>query len=246
VPGWKVEAAGPTRVLAVRGSLPDEVWTKVRERLAAGIAERPANKEIDLKAIGAKPAALDEESFKELMKSPAVQEEMNHRDLSKERAAGTVSADGRVYTNPLLGFSIRLPESLQGWKMSTQPGDARFLVSIANPEATIFLTVSYETNPEKLPISSFSGGMELGIKAMLPSYRKLREEGGERPGYHFQALWFEAPIEGTTVTGVLRYLGRGSQLYFLLAAGPEELWEQQRASVLAVLDSFTLLEPAAA
>ncbi len=52
-----MEAAGPTRVLAARGSLPDEAWAKVRTRLAAVAAEKPANKEIDLKAIGAAPAA---------------------------------------------------------------------------------------------------------------------------------------------------------------------------------------------
>ncbi|HEY4575765.1 MAG TPA: hypothetical protein VIJ26_17430 [Thermoanaerobaculia bacterium] len=58
IPGWRVEAAGPTRVLAVHGGLPDEAWTKVRARLAAVTAERPANREIDLKAIGAKPAEM--------------------------------------------------------------------------------------------------------------------------------------------------------------------------------------------
>lgn len=56
LPGWRVETAGPTRVLAVRGSLPDETWARVRARLAAVAAEKPANKEIDLKAIGAAPA----------------------------------------------------------------------------------------------------------------------------------------------------------------------------------------------
>jgi hypothetical protein len=57
VPGWRVEAAGPTRVLAVHGSLPDETWEKVRARLAAVAAERPANREIDLKALTPPPAA---------------------------------------------------------------------------------------------------------------------------------------------------------------------------------------------
>jgi hypothetical protein len=57
VPGWRAEAAGPTRVLAVLGSLPDEAWAKVRARLAAVTAERPANKEIDLKALTPPPAA---------------------------------------------------------------------------------------------------------------------------------------------------------------------------------------------
>jgi hypothetical protein len=55
LPGWRVETAGPTRVLALRGNLPDERWAVVRARLAAVVAERPANKDIDLKAIGAAP-----------------------------------------------------------------------------------------------------------------------------------------------------------------------------------------------
>ncbi len=57
VPEWRVEASGPTRVLAFHGNLPDEAWTKVRARLAAVPAERPANKEIDLKALTLPPAA---------------------------------------------------------------------------------------------------------------------------------------------------------------------------------------------
>ena len=58
--GWHVESAGPTRVLAYRGNLPDERWAAVRARLAAVVAEKPANKEIDLKAIGAVPAVKPE------------------------------------------------------------------------------------------------------------------------------------------------------------------------------------------
>ena len=57
VTGWRAEAAGPTRVLAVHGGLSDEAWTKVRARLAAVTVERPANREIDLKAIGASTAS---------------------------------------------------------------------------------------------------------------------------------------------------------------------------------------------
>jgi hypothetical protein len=59
MPGWRVESAGPTRVLALRGGLPDERWAAVRARLAAVVAEKPANREIDLKAIGAAPAGTE-------------------------------------------------------------------------------------------------------------------------------------------------------------------------------------------
>lgn len=56
--GWRVEAVGPRRVVAVRGNLPAERWEAVRARLATAEAVRPANKEIDLKAIGAAPTPL--------------------------------------------------------------------------------------------------------------------------------------------------------------------------------------------
>ena len=58
--GWRVESAGPTRVLALRGSLPEERWAAIRAKLAAVVAEKPTNKDIDLKAIGAAPAVAPE------------------------------------------------------------------------------------------------------------------------------------------------------------------------------------------
>ena len=54
--GWRAEAAGPRRVVALRGALAPERWEAVRARLAGAEAARPANKEIDLQAIGAAPA----------------------------------------------------------------------------------------------------------------------------------------------------------------------------------------------
>ena len=53
--GWRAEAAGPRRVIALRGSLAPERWEAVRARLAAAEAVRPTNKDIDLQAIGAGP-----------------------------------------------------------------------------------------------------------------------------------------------------------------------------------------------
>jgi hypothetical protein len=55
--GWRAEVAGPRRVVAVR-NLPPERWDAVRARLAAAEAARPANREIDLRAIGAAPTPL--------------------------------------------------------------------------------------------------------------------------------------------------------------------------------------------
>ncbi len=53
--GWQVEAAEPRRVVAIRGELKPEQRKPINARLAAAPAERPANRNIDLTAIGATP-----------------------------------------------------------------------------------------------------------------------------------------------------------------------------------------------
>jgi hypothetical protein len=242
VTGWRAEAAGPTRVLAVHGSLPDETWTKVRARLAAVTAERPANREIDLKAIGAKPAEMDDEALRSLLKSPAAQEAMGS-DLKKEKAAGTRSEDGRVYTNPLVGFSIRIPEPLQDWKLKTKIADAHALLVITDPESELYLSVGYQPLPEGIPASSLAGMVEMGVKAMVPGYKKLREETGERPGYKLTDIWFTVTVDDVELNGVLRFVGRGSQAFYIIAMGKVEPWEKLRPAALSVLDTFTLFEP---
>lgn len=240
VAGWRVEASGPTRVLAVRGSLPDETWGKVRTRLAAVTAERPANQGIDLKAIGAKPTELDEESLKTLKENFDAE---GADDLKKEKAAGVRGEDGRSYANPLLGFSIRIPEPLQGWKLKTKIADPESLLTIADPETAIYISVGYQPLPADVPASSMSGMVELGIKAVVPGYKKVREEEGERPGYRFKDLWFTVTVDGTELNGVLRVVGRPSQAFYIIAMGKVEPWEKLRPSALSVLDTFTLFEP---
>ena len=49
--GWRAEAAGPRRVVVTRG-LKGERLEAVLARLKAAPAERPANRDIDLAAIG--------------------------------------------------------------------------------------------------------------------------------------------------------------------------------------------------
>jgi hypothetical protein len=56
--GWRVVGTAPRRAVAIRydrGELTEKQWETILARLAAAPAERPANREIDLTAIGAKP-----------------------------------------------------------------------------------------------------------------------------------------------------------------------------------------------
>ena len=55
--GWQVAGVAPRRVVAVRGDLADERREAIRARLAASLVERPANRDVDLVAIGARPAS---------------------------------------------------------------------------------------------------------------------------------------------------------------------------------------------
>jgi hypothetical protein len=57
--GWQVEPLSPRRVLALRGDrdLTKEQRKALRGRLAAAVAVRPANRPIDLKALGAEPSS---------------------------------------------------------------------------------------------------------------------------------------------------------------------------------------------
>jgi len=55
--GWKVVGTAPRRAVALRGDLTEKQRETILARLAAAPAERPANREIDLAAIGAKPPA---------------------------------------------------------------------------------------------------------------------------------------------------------------------------------------------
>ncbi len=241
--GWRVEAPSPSRVLAVRGSLPEERWAGVRARLAAVIAEKPANRQIDLKAIGAAPAEMDAAALKELIQNPAVQEAIT-KNVVKEKAAGEVSADGRAYTNRLAGFSIRVPESLQDWKVNGKPPDEHTLVTILSPDSTLYLGAGHQTFPAGFPAASAGDIVEMGIKAVMPEYRRLRQETAEKAGIHVLETWFEVTVKGRKLNGVLRYMPRSSEAFFTIAMGRAELWEGGQASALAVLDTFALLAPA--
>lgn len=54
--GWQVESLSPRRVLALRGDLTQAQRKALRGRMATAEAVRPANRPIDLKALGAEPS----------------------------------------------------------------------------------------------------------------------------------------------------------------------------------------------
>jgi len=119
-------------------------------------------------------------------------------------------------------------------------------VVITDPDSEVYLSLGYQPLPDGVPATALAGMVELGVKAMVPGYKKLREETGERPGYKFQDSWFTVTVDGAELNGVLRFVGRGSQAFYIIAMGKVEPWEKLRPAALSVLDTFTLFEPKSA
>jgi hypothetical protein len=241
---WRLEAAGPaTRVLAVRGNLPDERWTEVRARLAAVAAERPPARDIDLKAVGGAPMEWSKADVEGMLKNPTFQERME-KSKARELPAGALSADGRLYTNAALSFSIRVPESLQGWTIDPKPSRrTQTLVRISSPDPATRLAVTYMELPPGMPADGAGGLLEMAVQAMVAGYSRVRQERVERGGLTFEDTWFTAEINGKKVEGLFRYLARGSRAFLLIGAGQTEPWARQQAAALQILDTFTLLDP---
>jgi len=240
--GWQAEAAGRSRVLAMRGILPEERWAGVRARLTAAAAERPANKEIDLKAIGAVPVKMDAAAFQEMMTNPLFQEQV--KESLKEPPPGEISADGRVYTNPGLGFSIRLPESFTGWALDREPASP-FLVGFFRPEEGVRIAVGHQEFPAGFPTESVTEMVEMGIKSALPEFRPLEEKESQRDGFKVRDVLFSAAAGDGQVFGTLRFMARGSDLFMFIAAAPADSWKRYQESTLQILNTFQLLEPQA-
>lgn len=239
--GWRAAAAGPQRVLVTRGALKGERLEAVRSRAAAVTAERPANKDLDLAAIGAEPPKIDEEGLKKMLEAPVVQEGME--ELAKENAdkpAGSVSRDGRIYRNRALGFSIRLPESAEGWTLDGTPPGAQAMLMIFSPDQEARVTLAHQSLPAELPAEEMGGMLELGMKSMVPGYNRLRGEATEKEGARILESWFEATPDGAKWLGVMRFYMRGSEVLAAVAMAPADSWAKHEKAALDVLDTLTL------
>ena len=214
----------------------------MRSRLAAVPAEKPANQDLDLKAIGAVPAEMDQAALEELKESPAFQKGLKQAN-EQEMPAGEISGDGRVYTNPTLGFSIRVPEPLSGWTLSGEPPAKMFLLMISSQEGTVRVLATYQDLPAGLSADAMDEAVEIGFKAMVPGYRRLRRETVEKGELRFHDTWFEITLNEVKFNGVLRYLGKGSRAFMLMAMGQAGSWAREQAATLQILDTFTLLAP---
>jgi hypothetical protein len=179
------------------------------------------------------------------MASPTSQASKEKARAAQEKAAseGEVSPDGRTYTNPAVGFSLRIPEPLTGWTLLTRPTVKSSVMEVVSPGARVRIYAFRHDFPAQIPPDEVTGFLGTMMKGMFPGFSLLRQEVSERGALRFQDLWFEATVRDEPVKGVLRYLGRGTRAYLLIARGLREDWEPSQAEAVAILDTFTLLEP---
>ncbi len=240
VGGWRTSTFGPLQVLAIkdsRGPLPEEAFLRLRARCKEVVTERPANRSINLAAIGARKAAPDRRAFGNLLARIEMLEEIR-KFLPDGAPAGEVSADGRSYQNPALGISIHLPDSLQGWKLEHDPANPQVLVTMSSPDGTVRVGVGYQIRPADTAPSLMSRMVERAVQSTMTEFQRLEEPDHDQAVVKMREIGFEACHKGQQVRGELRTLARDSDFFFLTALGPSDSWPREEATVMRVLNSF--------
>jgi hypothetical protein len=237
VGGWHVSLAGPVRVLAIRGSLPDERVSKLRARLKETTDDRPANRPIDLVALGAVGSEPDHRAFGDLLGRMEMLDEIR-KSLPNGAPAGAVSPDGRSYVNEELGISIRLPASLPGWRLERDPADPQVLVMISSPNRAVHVGVGYQVLPADTAPDQMSRMVERGVQSTLQEFHRLEELEHDQSTIKMRDISFVAFRQQRQIGGALRTLARGADFFFLTAMGPAESWPRDRTAALRIMNAF--------
>jgi hypothetical protein len=242
--GWRADRPSPRRVVVLRGPLQEGIAPEqlgaLRERLAAAEARRPENRALDLPALGIRPP---EASSAKLLESPLIQEQLK-KVREQPVPPGTVSPDGRSYTNPALGVSLTLPESRSGWRLDPRP-PAPLSLAIGSPDGAGQIVVAQQTLPAPLAAEVILPMVAGGVKASLPGYASLGSSRVEAPGGEaWQEERFEAePPAGRKVRGLIRVWTRGTSMVFATFVVPADLWPQHERAAREILDRLAVGEP---
>jgi hypothetical protein len=240
VGGWRTSTFGPLQVLAVkdsRGPLPEGAFLRLRARFKEVVTERPANRSINLAAIGATQAAPDRRVFGNLLARIEMLDEIR-KFLPNGAPAGEVSADRRSYQNPALGISLRLPDSLQGWQLERDPANPQVLVTVASPDGAVRVGVGYQIRPADTAPSLMSRMVERAVQSTMTEFHRLEVLEHDQAEVKMRAVGFVAFLKGQQVRGELRTLARDSDFFFLTALSPSDSWPREQATVMRVLNSF--------
>jgi hypothetical protein len=243
--GWRVAMAagsGGNRVVAVRGSLPAERWSALEARLAGTLADPPVNRKVDLVAMGAAAPKPDDDAIDEMVRRIKFKEEYD-KVSSQAAPPGQVSADGRTYTNPALGISIRVPAALQGWTLGRDPASPQILLILASPDGRINIDLGYQALTPDLKAISVSRMVELGMKSALTGFKVVEEMESNQADLKIRDVTFTGVVQGRKVKGTLRTLARGLDLIFLTAMGPAESWTRDQETALKIINTFHYAKP---
>ena len=253
--GWQIEPLAGQRVIVLRGLPADmapQQTDRLRERLAKAKARRPANRPIDLAALGIRDedrAGADPEKLKNRLQDPEFRKRLGEMagmsepgedgEEKAEEKPGVIDAEGRSYTSP--SFSIRLPDSAvaAGWKLAEAPVPGLDVMA-QGPHVTAWIAFGREkvsssalSLQEKLPL------IEAGIISTLPGYKSLGGkmiETASGPAYENQ---FEAGSK-YRLRGLLRiYDQRGGTMILGIAMAHEEEWEASEPALRSVFDALT-------
>ena len=235
--GWQLSSLGPVRVAAVRG-LSDDRWARVRVRLKETVADRPVNRGIDLVGLGATVPEPDAwAAFSKFFGRLKALDEIK-KVLPKGAPAGEVSPDGRSYTNGSLGVSIRLPESLQGWRLEKDPSNPQILFMVSSPNGVVHVGVGYQVLPADTAPATMSRMVERGVQSTMTEFHRIEEIEHNQTALKMRDVTFVAFVKGKQVMGALRTLSRDSDFFFLNAVGPAETWPRYQATALRILNAF--------
>jgi hypothetical protein len=148
-----------------------------------------------------------------------------------------LSSDGRTYSNPELGFSIRLPQSEPGWVWGRKRHGAPVLLE--SPDGKVKLTVV----PLLLPAPSLAatGRMDEENEATEPGSHTLLHSGLVRKdGRELYEIERESESKGTKLRESKRFYPSANGILAVSALGLADEWPLHERAIREALDSFVL------
>jgi hypothetical protein len=243
--GWTVRRTSPTRVVLTRGDLagaggkgdgragePEGLIA----RLAAAPAARPANRPIDLAALGV-PAAAPEAA------KPA-QPKAAHPRPPADGGRPLPHLAGRRYTDPEHGFAVELPETGGPWRIDAgaEPG---IPLRLESADGAVVLQVGHSgLDATDRPLREIG---ETAAQKLAAGGGRVLRSGLVAPAGPYE-IDAEEPREGRPVHHRVRLYRRGDRLFEARASALAASWPKRSSEVAVFLDSFALdaLPPGAA
>ena len=224
--GWTARRTAPTRVVLTRGPWAAAEREAAVARLAASRSERPANRPIDLAALGIpSPAPADKGGPEKAKPGPA------------DGARALPHLRGRHYTDPARGLALDLPEAGGPWRL--QPSAAAdALLEATSADGAVLLTVHDRGLAE--PAASLASHGERLVRTIEERGGRLLRSGLAGGSYELEFEDADART-GPFHQRARLYLRGGRALVVAGAVAPAG-WAARAAEIATFLDSFALGE----